>query len=163
MKKLLTTLPIAGAVALALSAAPAPDYKMLCNQITEIPGWQAEKCDGLSMTGPMGEVVMASRTYRKGNETMQVTVVSGMQATMAWSQFATGMTMENDEMLMKVETIDGFEVGISYDKPNRSGGITVKLAPNAVLAVVFEGMDWKEALEAAKKMDWEALAAPFKP
>jgi hypothetical protein len=162
MKKLLTTLAIAGVTALALSAAPSPDYKALCAHLPDLGGWQAEKCDGISMAGPMGEVVMASRTYRKGDETMQVTVVSGMQATMAWSQFATGMTMENDEMLMKVETIDGFEVGISYDKPNRSGGVTVKLAPNAILAVVFEGMDWKEALEAAKKMDWEALAAPFR-
>ena len=155
----LAALLLAGTLALA----GTPDFKTLCGELGAISGWTGSQCDGMKMNNPMmgGEMVTASKTYTKGEGVMQVSVVSGMQAMMMWGPYASGTEMENDEALMKIETIDGFPVGISYDKKRNAGGIVVQLAPNAVLVGVFEHMDWKEALEGLKGLDWKKLKSLF--
>jgi hypothetical protein len=161
MKKsvLVSTWLLAGTLAMA----GTPDYKILCDDLGTIPGWTASQCDGMKMSNPMmgGEMVTASKTYTKGDGVMQVSVVNGMQAMMMWGPYASGTQMENDEVLMKIETIDGMPVGINYDKKEHSGGIVVQLAPNAVLVGMFDHMDWKDALEALKKLDWKRLKSHF--
>ena len=139
-----------------------PEYKELCSALGAIPGWTAqEKCEGMKMTGPMGEFVTATQQYVQNNASLKVVVMSGMQAAMMWNTYASGMQMESDEALMKIEKIGDFTVGITYDKKERSGGIVIQLAPNAVLVGNFEGMEWSSALEAMKMLDWEKLAALF--
>ncbi|BDY12843.1 hypothetical protein [Hydrogenimonas cancrithermarum] len=155
-------LSVALGATLALGAN-LPNYKTLCEELGEIPGWSLTKCEGMKMVNPMmGEVVTAAKTYTKGDSSLEVTVVSGMQAMMMWGPYAAGTTIENDEALVKLETIDGFQVGISYDKKERSGGIVVRLADNAVLGGNFQNMDWKEALDLMKKIDWKRLASLFR-
>ncbi len=142
--------------------ADLPDDKTLCDHLSEIPGWNAASCEGIKMNSPMmGEVVTASRTYRRGEAVMQASVVSGMQAAMMWAPYAAGMQMESDEALVKIEKVDGFPVGISYDKRSESGGIVVQLDSEAVLVVNFEHMGWKEAFEAVKKLEWKGLRRLF--
>ncbi|WP_300369018.1 hypothetical protein [Hydrogenimonas sp.] len=149
-------------LAAALEAGALPDYKVLCDKIGDIPGWTMSQCEGMKMTNPMmGDVVTATKSYTKGDATIETTVVSGMQAMMMWGPYSTGTEVENDEALVKIEKVDNFTVGISYDKQERSGGIVVQLAPNAVLAVNFENLDWKDALEMVKKLDWKDLAEQF--
>jgi len=148
---------------MTVGAAALPDYQTLCSALAEMPGWTAEeKCDGMKMAGPMGEIVTATRIFRQGDATLEVAVMSGMQAAMAWSTFATGVEMESDEALMKTRKMGEFNVGISYDKKEHSGGIVVRLASNAVLVGSFENMEWEKALEALKSLDWEKLAALFR-
>ncbi|WP_457596904.1 hypothetical protein [Hydrogenimonas sp.] len=161
MRRTLTTLAALAWAATSLLAG-LPDYKTLCHDLPDLSGWQADECEGMKMTNPMfGEVVSASRSYTKGDATLQVMVVSGMQAMMMWGPYQSGTTIETDEGFMKLETIDGFPVGISYDKASHSGGIVVQIAPNAVLGIDFQNMGWQEALELAKKMDWQGLKAAF--
>ncbi|HHD77401.1 MAG TPA: hypothetical protein ENK93_00370 [Campylobacteraceae bacterium] len=144
-------------------AGNLPGYKVLCNQLENLKGWEVSKCDGMKMTNPMfGEMVTASKNYTKGDKSVEVSVVSGMQAMMTWAPFQTGMTMENDEQLVKVEKIDGFPVGFSYDKQAHSGTLAVLLAPNAVLVLNYDNMHWKEALKMAKVFEWEKLSKLFK-
>jgi hypothetical protein len=163
MKKFATALASL-VLTVSISAAGAlPGYKALCEEMGEIPGWSLTQCEGMKMVNPMmGEVVTATKTYIKGEKRLEVTVVSGMQAMMMWGPYATGTTMENDEALVKIEKIDGFPVGISYDKKTRSGGIVIQLAQNAVLGGTFEKMGWKEALELMRKIDWKKLQALFR-
>ncbi len=152
---------IIGTVAVWLTVAAgwaaSVDSGDLCGKLGEIRQWSGGECDALKMEGPMGEVVMASRTYRKGDATLQVSVVSGMQAAMLWAPYAAGRQIESDSALVKVERIGEFPVGISYDKRNRSGGVVVQLMPGGVLVVSFEKMGWKEALDAVKSIDWKGL------
>jgi len=150
------------ATTVTIAVAGMPSYQELCSAVTTPEGWSVEgKCDGMKMSGPMGEVVTATKKFVNGEKSMEVGVMSGMQAMGLWAPFMTGMTMENDEMLVKVEKIDDFSVGISYDKKQHNGGIVVKLAPNAVLTGNFEQMDWKEALEILRKLDWKQLRSLF--
>ncbi|WP_456322566.1 hypothetical protein [Hydrogenimonas sp.] len=159
MKKFIMVLALAASIALA---GNLPDYKDLCRELGEIPGWSLTKCEGMKIVNPMmGEMVTAAKTYTKGDARLDVTAVSGTQAIMMWGPYAAGTTMENDEAFVKVEKIDGFNVGISYDKKERSGSVIVQLSPNAVLAGTFENMNWKEALKLMKKIDWKRLSKLF--
>jgi len=153
---------VSALIGTTLLGAGVPEYKAICDSLGEIAGWQADKCEGTKMSNPMmGEMVSANRSYRAGEKHLNVTVVSGMQAMGMWAPFMSGTQVENDEALMKIEQINGFNVGITYDKKEHSGGIVVQLASNAMLAFEFENMDWKEALEAAQKLDWQALKSLF--
>ena len=158
LNRTLTTLLLSATLAWAL-----PGYKQLCAELPDLSGWKAEQCSGMTMSNPMlgGEMVTASRTYTKGDASLEVTVVTGMQAMMMWAPYSSGMQMENDEELIKIEKIDGFGVGIGYDKKAHSGTIVVQLSQNAVLGVTFEGMQWQEALKEAKKLHWRKLRALF--
>jgi hypothetical protein len=157
--KIVTVIVAAASVALA----GMPDYQTICGALEGLPGWSKEdKCDGMRMSGPMGEMVTATQKYTKGEGSLELTVVSGMQAAMLWSTYASGMEMETDEILVKVQKINGYPVGLSYDKQERSGSIIVQLTPNAVLGANFEKMEWSEALQALQKLDWDALASLFK-
>ena len=153
---------VSALIGATLLGAGVPDYKVVCDALGNIEGYQAEKCEGTKMSNPMmGEMVSANRSYTAGEKHLNVTVVSGMQAMGMWAPFMSGTQVENDEALMKIEQINGFNVGITYDKKEHSGGIVVQLASNAMLAFEFENMDWKEALEAAKELDWQALKSLF--
>ncbi len=162
MKKI-STIVAGTALAATLSfAGNLPDYKELCGAMADLGGWSASQCEGMKVVNPMmGEVVTAQRSYEKDGKRLDVSVLSGMQATMMWAPYSAGTMMESDEALVKVEKIDGFMVGISYDKKEKGGGIVVQIAPNAVLVVSFEKMDWKKALEKAKKFDWKRLRREF--
>ncbi len=143
-------------------AGDLPDYKSLCNAIGKIEGWSATKCEGMKMLNPMmGEVVTAQKSFKKNGKLLDLSVISGMQAMMMWAPYSAGTQIESDEALVKIEKIDGFNVGITYDKKSDSGGIVVQIAPNAVLVANFEKMSWKEALKLTEKIDWKRLKRLF--
>jgi len=158
MKRLFAAMVTAG----MLGWAGMPSYQDLCTALSAPQGWNLEgKCDGMKMSGPMGEMVSATINLVNGDKRLEVVITSGMQAMGMWAPFMTGMEMESDGQLVKTEKIDGFPVGITYDKNEKSGGVIVKLAPNAVMAGNFEQMDWKEALEVLRKLDWQKLRSLF--
>ena len=143
--------------------AALPASAQLCQQLVDIPGWQAAQCEGTKANNSMmGEFVSATRTYTRGDESLHVTVVSGIQARMMWSPYAAGTQVENAESLVKITKIKGFPVGITYDKRNRSGGIVVQLGFQAVMAAEFEQMDWQSALKTLQALDWKAMQALFR-
>ena len=161
MKRILITLILT--LGIGAFARNLPEYKTLCIQLPPLEGWTAAECNGMKMSNPMlGEVVTASRSYTKDGKSVEVSVLSGMQAAMTWAPYQTGMIIENDEELMKVKTIDGFTVGIEYDKKTHSGGVVVQLLPKAILVFNYENMDWKEALKLAKEFDWKKLRSLFR-
>ncbi|WP_457592414.1 hypothetical protein [Hydrogenimonas sp.] len=162
MKKIVTSaagLMLAAAVSLAGSL---PDYKSLCGAMADLSGWKASECEGMKAVNPMmGEIVTAERSYERDGKRLDVSVLSGMQAAMMWAPYSAGTMMESDKALVRIEKIEGFTVGISYDKEEKSGGIVVQIAPNAVLVANFEKMGWKEALKMVEKLDWKRLKREF--
>ncbi len=142
--------------------AALPSHALLCQQLVDMPGWRGAPCEGMKGNNPMmGEFVTATRTYNRGEESLHVTVVSGIQARMMWSPYADGTQVENADFLVKITTIKGFPVGISYDKRNRSGSIVVQLGFQAVMAAEFGKMDWQSALKTLQALDWKAMQALF--
>jgi len=162
MKKM--SIALAGTVLMAVMAFAGnlPDYKSLCGAIGEIEGWNSTKCEGMRATNPMmGEVVTAEKSFEHDGKRLDVSSLSGMQAMMMWAPYSAGTQIESDKALVKIEKIDGFNVGITYDKKSDSGGIVVQIAPNAVLVANFEKMSWKEALKLTEKIDWKRLKRLF--
>jgi len=147
----------------SIFAYQLPSYKTLCKELKDLPGWQAEQCEGMNMSGsPMGEMASAHRSYSKGNQRIEATIVCGMQAMGYWAPFAYKMQVETDKDFVKVTEVNGYGVGINYDKQTKTGSIIVRLTrgkkeTKAVFLLNFENMSWQEALEIAKKFDWGAM------
>jgi len=157
MKKILvgaTALMSAGAILWAQGG----DTKALCGALKPFAGWQTEQCDAIEMADPMGgDMIIVSQVSVKGDRTVNLSIVTGTRAQMAQGQFQRGFALENDRTLMKTMQVDGFPLAVTYDKTRKQGGLTVQLAPRAILVLTFEGMDWKEALDLLKREDWKAL------
>ena len=137
----------------------AQDHNALKPLLINLAGWQAEKADGMSMaTGGM-RMITANRTYKKGQLELNATVMIGSQA-MAMGK-TQQMQMENDDVRVKMTTIDDFQTSLSYNKQENDGGIMVVLENKrnntAMFILNFQGMDENQALKLAKKFDWQAM------
>ncbi len=151
----------------SLIAGQCPPYQKLGALLKSIAGWQAEKCEGMNMTGsPMGELASAHRAYSKGGKHLEAQIFCGIQWAMGtWAPFASNFQMDSTEEFIKTTTINGFPVGINYHKKDRHGAIVVCLDKDlqasqmvrGVFVLSFENMSWQEALEIAKKFDWEGM------
>lgn len=140
-----------------------PTYKSLCAQLKDLPGWKADKCEGMNMSGSaMGNMVTANRTYTKGKQELQSGIIWGMQAGMHWAPFSQKIQMETDENLIKIISVNGFDVGITFSKKENNGSIMVRLnkgegVAKAIFFLHFENMKWQDALDIAKKFDWKGM------
>lgn len=127
--------------------------------LVDIEGWDAEEAEGTSVN--MGAITLTTmmRSYSKDEAELDVSVIIGSNAMIQ----GQGMipTIETDSGKVSNTEIDGFSVIQSYDKDDNSGSIIISLAKNdkagAMLIAGFEGMNPEQALELAKKYDWEKL------
>ena len=146
---------------LAVFSLPAfaQDHTVLKPLLINLGGWQAEKAEGMSMSTGGMRMITANRTYKKGSQELNATVMVGSQA-MARGQMQQ-MQMETDDVRVKMTTIDGFKTNLHYDKRENSGGIMVVLGGSqnstAMFILNFQGMDENQALKLAKKFDWQAM------
>jgi len=155
MKKLILILILAIA-----AFAKDVSYKELCQTLPEINGYKASKCTGMQMQNPMfGKVVSATRDYSKDKKHFTINIATGMQAMAAWTPFMMGMEIENDEQLIKITKYKGFNLGISYNKKEKNGLIAIKLSDNAILAINYENMDYKEALKVLDNINLQKIHA----
>ena len=141
------------------SPALAQGHNTLVPLLAALPGWQAEKAEGMSMNAGGMKMINATRSYAKGSRELNAVVMVGSQAmTMGQMQ---QMKMETNEVRVNIESINGFQVSSSYNKQEKSGGIMVMLGGNqtsgAIFMLNFEGMDDHQALKLAKKFDWKAM------
>ncbi|MDL1971098.1 MAG: hypothetical protein LWW94_09035 [Candidatus Desulfofervidaceae bacterium] len=92
MRRGISLIAMIGSMLLCFFSAYAyqlPSYKTLCGQLKDLTNWQAEQCHGMNMTGvPMGEMASANRSYTKGEQHLEATIVCGMQAMGYWAPFA---------------------------------------------------------------------------
>jgi hypothetical protein len=137
----------------------AQDHATLTPLLVNLGGWQAEKADGMSMSTGGMRMITANRSYNKGSQELNATVMVGSQAmTMGQMQ---QMQMETDDVRVKMTTIDGFKTNLNYDKRKNSGGVMVVLGGSqnstAMFILNFQGMDENQALKLAKKFDWKAM------
>ena len=140
-------------IPLALMAGN-PDVKTICETMPSLEGWQARQCDGIEMGG----VLMVSEIYTRGDEAVNFSIVTGARAAAMWRPFEQ-VAIDDEKALIKSEKIDGFDVGISYDKRRKSGSIAVRLTPNAILVLAFDEMPIDDAIALAKKADWRTMAS----
>ena len=127
--------------------------------LVDLSGWAADPAEGVNMNMPGMKMINAMREYNQG----------GRQATAMVMVGSTGMTqgqmqqmnMETGQAKVRVVTINGFKVHISFDKADNSGGITVFLRQrqndSAFFTLYFKGISEKDGLALAKKFDWQQM------
>ncbi len=152
-------------------AGELPSYTKLCGMLKDLSGWKAEECTGLNASNPMGDMASATRTYTKDDMELEVNLILGSAAMAVAGPMAFQQTLEvnSPEEYLKITNVDGFRVGIQYDKKNHTGSVAIFLRDfprnmdpasanqMALLVVNYQNMGWKEALSWAKKFDWGAL------
>ncbi len=144
-----------------------PSYKELCKCLKDIPGWKAKACSGMNLyQSSVGNVVTAQRIYVKGNKEVTAMIIYGEKIQSFWVPFQYNMQMENPEEFVKITTINGFKVGIEHFKKESSGDVVILLAKSlsdtpAGIVFSYTNMNWKEALNFAKKFDWNKIKSFF--
>ena len=125
----------------------------------DIKGWDAEEPEGMSMDMGGVKMVNAIRTYSKGGNTIDVTIIVGSNAMV--QDPTQPVEVETSEAKMNVSEIDGFSVFNTFIKEEKKGHIVVNLMKKQTEASLFifnySGISPEEALKIAKKFDWEKI------
>ncbi|WP_025270251.1 hypothetical protein [Hippea sp. KM1] len=148
---------------------PAPDPSKLCEYLVDVDGWKSGECDKLKMSGtPAGDMVKVEKEYRDGDKVITIIIFNGIMAQSSWAPFAQEVKVDNDKELGGFTTINGFRAGFNYRKKEHSGSIVIPLtddvknrAPNAVMGVNFENMDYEEVVDFMENFDIGSIVDLF--
>lgn len=149
-------------VLIALSAVivQAASYETLYPCLIDLPGWEAEKPEGMKMEMSGMKMINASRSYSQGDKEITAVIIIGNQA-MATPMGSEGLNMETPEENLSIKKINGFLVQNVYNKKDREGTIIVYLNPQearaAIFSFSFEQLPENEALNLAKTFDWKMM------
>jgi hypothetical protein len=167
VKKYLYTFTLLLNLLFVIPACTQSHYSSFYPYLRDISGWKAEKPTGASISTPIGKAIYASRTYTNGEKSITATIASGTQAYSMWAPFTMGVEIDTPENFLKIAKINGYSVGISYNKPEKNnGGVVVALKREtneaiAVFALSFSNVNYEEALNLAEGFDWDSMSKLF--
>jgi|SRR5580700_2465265 hypothetical protein len=160
------------AVRLALAALPAAclapaaraqqSFQRFVPFLVELPGWKANKPDGMAMEMAGSNMITATRAYERGPAHVNAAVLTGIAAQGALAATSAGIKIETADMHINTSTIDGMQVTKTYTVSNKTGAIMVALGPAAVFTLSYTGIDEDEAFGLAKRFDWKAMQGQVK-
>ncbi|MBN1998625.1 hypothetical protein JW935_13785 [candidate division KSB1 bacterium] len=139
-------------------ADPTENLKSL---LVDLEGWEAEEADGSSVDMGGVKVINVARSYSNGDYSLDVTILLGSNVMILGQ--TQELNAETEDGKVTTSDIDGFNVIQAFDKTEKDGSIVVtlekKTAEGAMFIVSYEGISEEEALEIAKKFDWEKIKA----
>ena len=150
------------------TAMPAPTtraqqgFQRFASLLTDLPGWKANKADGMALEMAGSSMVTAIRTYERDAAKVTASVLTGPPALGALAAANSGFKIETSELHMTTSTIDGMQVTKTYTNSTKSGALLVALTGDAVFMLAYSGIDEDEAIGLAKKFDWKAIQAQAK-
>lgn len=139
--------------------AGAASYDGLAAALIDLPGWSAEKAEGMHME--MGGTTMANanRTYRKGDAEIEAAVTVG--GSVVGPAAMGDMKMETDAERIAVSTVDGYRVHANFSKTDNSGAIIVSLLQDesggAIFTFTYVGLSDEAAMALARDFDWAKM------
>jgi hypothetical protein len=145
----------------------AAGHDSLVPLLVDLPGWSAEKAEGMDMSSGGMRAITVARSYENGEQRIGATILVGTQVGSVWTPgYTEGFKVDTSEALMEVKNFDGFLVFYSYEKESSSGGIMVQLQDpqkkadsGAVLVLEFEGLKLEDALKVARTFNWSKMKA----
>jgi hypothetical protein len=160
------------AIRLALAVLPAAwlppaaqaqqSFQRFIPFLIELPGWKANKPDGMAMEMAGSSMITATRAYERGEARLNAAVHTGTAAQGMLAATNAGIKIETADMHMITSTIDGMQVTKTYTVSNKSGAIMVALGPITVFTLTFNNVPEDEAVGLARKFDWKAMQAQVK-
>lgn len=156
-----TLLAVASLAAMLMAVvASAQSYQALVPFLIDLPQWQGEKPDGMSMQAQGQEMSWATRAYKRGDAELSVMVGVGHPLAAQAEQMTTS-SFQSDETSMETGPLRGFQVARMHTKADKSGMIMVMLSPGnakgAMLMVQYTGLEPRDALALAERFDWAAM------
>ena len=151
------------AALLAAFAATAQSYQALLPLLIDLPQWQGETPDGMSMQGQGQDMSWATRAYKRGASELNVMVGIGhpMAAQADAIQQGGKSHYEMGGMVMDTRTVRNFKVMSFHSKQDNTGMVFVVLSPantkGAMLLVQYSGVEAAEAFALAERFDWVAM------
>ena len=146
----------------------AASFESLLPLLVNLPGWKANEAEGADLSSVGSKGITAVRNYSRGDSTLDVVIMVGMQVQGVWNAgYKEGLKTEDAETSIQVQKIDGFLVTTGVDKKRSdSGGVFVLLKEvagkpdsGAVFALSYEGLKLDEALKLARNFDWKKIKA----
>lgn len=129
-----------------------------------LPGWEADKIEGMSMNFGGLDMVTATRIYAQKGRQIQVSFILGGIAEAQKDLDINGkFQMETKESSIKVKKINGKTVTIVNDKVANESTVSIALKPKkkepsgAILSFLGTNMNADELLELAQKFDWSCF------
>lgn len=149
--------PILMSVTVALASAP---YEKLYPLFPDLPGWEADAPQGMSMSANGQKATTVSRTYQAEEKSFTVTVLKGY-GTEAVAEAYQDIQLETDEMSVTSGEMRGFRIFETWQKKENSGNLLVSLAgqnTDEILNFDYIGMSRNEAMLLIERFDWKAIA-----
>jgi hypothetical protein len=144
----------------AAPPAGAQDSQKLTPFLVDLPGWAANKADGMAMRGPGGnEVIRGTRTYKRGSAKIDAGVVSDAATQGTLLMMQNLMKQEIPGLRQSTSQVDGFTVLRSFNTKDNVGTVMVALSSNAAFSFVSLGIREDEAFGLARRFDWRGMQA----
>ena len=135
---------------------PSDNLKVL---LIDLKGWEAEKAEGLSINMGGMKMINATRNYSNGDMNLNAIILVG-SSVMIQGQTQT-INIETSDTKVTTSEIDGFNVIQAFNKSENNGYIVINLGKKTTegssFMINYTGISSKEALEIAKKYDWEKI------
>jgi hypothetical protein len=139
--------------------AAAATYQGLAGTLVDLPGWNAEKAEGMHME--MGGTTMANanRSYQKDDAEVEAAVTVG--GSVMGPAVMGDMKMETETERVSVSNVDGYRVHTSFSKDDNSGAIVVSLLQDekggAIFTLTYNGLSEENAMDLAQTFEWEKM------
>ncbi|HUV07015.1 MAG TPA: hypothetical protein VMX75_04745 [Spirochaetia bacterium] len=147
----------------AATGAFSQSHETLFPSLVNLPGWNGDKPEGVKLDMGAMKMVTASRNYTQGDKELTALIMIG-NAQGGGSILPQGTSkMETDEAKVSVQTINGYQVQVVYNKKDHGGLVTVVLIPGensgTFFNLTFEGLTEDEGMALAKRFDWNGIKA----
>ena len=150
----------------ALAAASLPRaaraeqaYERLYPLLIDLPGWTGAKPDGMAMQVAGMSMMTATRSYTRGNSTLNAGILTGAPAQAGLAMIQGGMKLQTPEVHVSVDVINGMKVARTFSVKDQTGGLFVGLNDSGLFSFAFTSVPEDEAVALAKRFDWKAMAA----
>lgn len=132
--------------------------------LIDIPGWQAEKAEGMDMNMNGVKMMNAIRSYEKDSSTFDAAImVTTLQMGLAPFQ---QMNMSQGSVKIATTQMGNFRVMQTNDSNDKSGTIMILLGEtktnSAIFSLSYEGITEEEGLVLAKQFDWNQIQTAAK-
>jgi hypothetical protein len=101
----------------------------------------------------------ATREYRRGDDTIRLTVLVGAAARSALGPIAFGVNLKTADGYATSTTVAGFKAVKAHNNKNNSGGVLIALDERTVFSLSYRGVGEDEALALAQKFDLSGIGA----
>jgi hypothetical protein len=140
----------------------AQSYQGLFPLLVKLPGWEAEEPSGTDMSMSGMPAITVKRDYKRRNQRITAGIIVGHQMATGWNPvFQEGFVMQTPDGTIEIKKVGGYLIAHTHDRSDNTGVMIILLEESMESSAAFNfgynGLNASEALETAKKFDWDRM------